>query len=187
MASTTAITGGPKPTALALRRGSPTVRRYSASSKLKSIAKRWARCKVPLTGTRKRRCGPSQQLPAVSQRGPSTGGLSTTGGRRSTLAQPLTSTISAGGAPGNITVTVSRCAIVAGSCSGPVKGRSNQTTPTVDGGSVVAGSAGLVSSDIAAERSAPARVAIAWPPAPSSTSTVVTVAGTGKALVSSSS
>src|SRR5215510_11254466 len=185
MASTTAITGWPKPTALALRRGSPTVRRYSASSKLKSIAKRWARCKVPLIGNSARRCGPSQQLPAATQRGPSSGGLSTTGGRRSTIAQPLTSTIAAGGASGS--VTVSRCAIVAGSCSGPVKGRSNQTTPTVDGGSVVAGSAGLVSSDIAAARSAPARVAIAWPPAPSSTSTVATVAGSGTALVSSSS
>src|SRR5215510_2405216 len=177
MASTTAITGWPK----------PSVTRYSASSKLKSIAKRWARCKVPLIGNSARRCGPSQQLPAATQRGPSSGGLSTTGGRRSTIAPPLTSTIAAGGAPGGITVTVSRCAIVAGSCSGSVKGRSNQTTPTVDGGSVVADSAGLVSSDIAAERSAPARVAIAWPPAPSSTSTVVTVAGSGTALVSSSS
>jgi len=80
-----------------------------------------------------------------------------------------------------------RWAMNAGMFAALASGRSNQTTPTVAGGSTAVGASVGMTRDMAATSDAPLKRCSVAPVSASSTAIVLTVAGTGSPLVSSSS
>src|SRR5215212_2843458 len=135
-----------------------------------------------------RRCGPSQQLPSAAHPAPTSGAPSTTGGRRSTATGAVVYDNQASGmgtSGGGSMLT--RCAMEAGMSPSLASGTSSQTTPVVEGGKITAGVSGDVASDMAASSASPLRRPRVAPESASRISTVLTVTGTGIALVSNSS
>src|SRR5207248_1829132 len=99
---------------------------------------------------------------------------------------PVAVTLSGTGNPGG-SPSVTRCSTEDGIARWSAKARSNQTTPTVDGGSTVDAESGLASSDVAPVSASTRTIATAVPRAASRTSTAVTVTVSGTVFVSSSS